>query len=387
VIAAVLAACSGGGSSSSLTTAEAKQYATKQFTPQDVAAADILTPAAGSFLAGKHTVTNVASTTPSNGDESPYGLVVAPVSAGTIHKGDMLVDNFDNSSSKQGTGTTIVDVNAAGAVSVFALLPRTVPGCPGGVGLDTAMVMLRNGWIIAGSLPTNDGTLATAGAGCLLVLSPAGKLIGPLGGAALDGPWDAAVDDEGNTAQLFVTTTLNGLTAATTGVVNRGTVVRLTLSSTPRTPPTVTASTVLANGLGERQDAAALVKGPTGLALGTDATLFVSDNLGNRILAIPDASSRTSLDPTPVVVSTGGQLAGPLGLVVAPDEDLLVANADNGKVVEITQAGRQVGSYYAVQDVGQDPPGNGDLFDLAISPDGTKLLFVKDDTNVLATVS
>ena len=51
---------------------------------------------------------------------------------------------------------------------------------------------------------------------------------------------------------------------------------------------------------------------------------------------------------------------------------------------KVTQTGRQVGEYYAIQDVGQDPPGNGDLFFLAINRARTGVLFVKDDTNNLA---
>ena len=38
--------------------------------------------------------------------------------------------------------------------------PATLPGaCPGGVGLTTALVALKTGWVIVGSLPTTDGTV------------------------------------------------------------------------------------------------------------------------------------------------------------------------------------------------------------------------------------
>jgi hypothetical protein len=50
---------------------------------------------------------------------------------------------------------------------VFAEIDASkLPGpCPGGVGLTTALVVLRAGWVIVGSLPTADGTSATAEAG------------------------------------------------------------------------------------------------------------------------------------------------------------------------------------------------------------------------------
>ena len=43
-----------------------------------------------------------------NGDLNPYAVIVAPVSAGKVMKDDVLVDNFNNISNLQGTGTTIV---------------------------------------------------------------------------------------------------------------------------------------------------------------------------------------------------------------------------------------------------------------------------------------
>ena len=91
----------------------------------------------------------------------------------------------------------------------------TVAGGPGGVGLTTAMVQLRTGWLLVGSLPATDGKIATAGSGCLLELSPTGRLSGTISGSYLDGPWDAAVADHGATATLYVTNTLaGGLTGA-----------------------------------------------------------------------------------------------------------------------------------------------------------------------------
>jgi sugar lactone lactonase YvrE len=120
-------------------------------------------------------------------------------------------------------------------------------------------------------------------------------------------------------------------------------------------------------------DAGAFVKGPTGLALAPSGTLYVADNLGNRIAAIPNALTRTDSANTGTTLTSGGQLSHPLGLALAPNGNLLEANATNGKAVEITQAGQQVGEYYAIQDVGQDPPGNGDLFDVAVKQAGTGL--------------
>jgi hypothetical protein len=363
---------------------QAGAYVNSQYSVEDREAAEVLTPEPGSFLAGKTTVTLLGSTTPANGDENPYAIWPVTQTVGSVTAGDVLVDNFNNQSNNQGTGTTIVDVHPNGQVSVFATLPQTLPGCPGGVGLTTAMAQLKTGWVIVGSLPSTDGKIDTVGAGCLLVLSPTGQLAGTIAAPYLDGPWDMAVQDDGTTATLFVTNTLVGVNGTTTGEVDRGNVVRLVVPESPKVPPTVAAETLVATGFPERPDAAAFIKGPTGLVIDPSGTLYVADNLGNRIAAIPDALTRTDPAGTGTTLSEGGQLANPLGMVLAPNGDLLVANATNGKIVEVTPTGRQVGEYYAIQDVGQDPPGNGDLFDLAINQAGTGVLFVKDDTNTLA---
>ena len=377
---------SGAGEPEGLSGNQAGAFVNSQYSVEDREASTLLKPEQGSFLAGKSTVSLLSSTTPSNGDVNPYAIWPVTETVGSVTAGDVLVDNFNNKSNNQGTGTTIVDVHPNGQLGVFASLPSTVPGCPGGVGLTTAMVQLKTGWVIVGSLPSTDGKIGTAGDGCLLVLSPTGKLSGAISGPYLNGPWDAAVQDGGSAATLFVSNTLVGLNRTGTAATNQGTVVRLSLSSSRTDPPKVTREQEVADGFPERADAAAFVKGPTGLVINPAGTLYVADNLGNRISAIPQALTRTDSAGTGTTLTSGGQLANPLGMTLAPNGDLLAANATNGKIVEVTPSGKQVGEYYAIQDVGQDPPGNGDLFDLAINQAGTGVLFVKDDTNTLALV-
>src|ERR1700677_790506 len=118
----------------------------------------------------RHHVTRT-STIADNGDTNPYAIVVAPVSAGRIRAGDILVDNFNNLSNLQGTGTTIVDYSpSAQTTTQFAKIPAHLPQCPGGVGLTAAMPRLKRGWIVVGSTPSTDGTMRTKGPGALLVL-------------------------------------------------------------------------------------------------------------------------------------------------------------------------------------------------------------------------
>jgi len=326
----------------------------------------------------------LASTTPANGDVNPYAVLTVTRAVGSLAAGDILVDNFNNKTNNQGTGTTIVDVHPDKSVTVFADIPPNLPGCPGGVGLTTAMVQLSTGWVLVGSLPTSDGKIATSGPGCLIELTPDGKVAGTLTGPYLNGPWDAALLDQGDTATLFVANTLNGVKDAGGATVNQGNVQRLSLTQTTTTPPRVTAVTEVAGGLPVREDASALVKGPTGLTLDPAGTLYIGDNLGNRIAKVTNAVTRTDSAGAGETLTQGGQLANPLAVRFAPNGNLLAANATNGKIVEITTAGEQVGEFYAIHDEAQHPAGNGDLFGIAIDPSGTGVLFVTDDTNTLA---
>jgi sugar lactone lactonase YvrE len=385
VAGAAVAACSSGGSSATPQGLSGSQTGgNSQSSVEDREAAAVLEPQAGSFLAGKTTVTLLGPTTPTNGDENPYAIWPVTETVGSVASGDVLVDNFNNKSNNQGTGTTIVDVHPNGKVSVFATIPNTVSGCPGGVGLTTAMVQLETGWVIVGSLPSTNGKTAS-GAGCLLVLSPTGQVASTITGSYLNGPWDETVQDNGSTATLFVTNTLNGITPTSSDStqVDLGDVVRLSLSESTTTPPSVTAETQVASGFPEKPDASAFIKGPTGVVLGSSGTLYVANNLANEIDAIPNALTATSSAGTGTVLSRGGQLANPLGLALAPNGNILAANAINGKIVEVTPTGSQVGEYYADHNVGQDPPGNGDLFDVAVNQAGTGILFVNDGTNTL----
>src|SRR5260370_1518581 len=61
-----------------------------------------------------------SSTVPSNGDVNPYGVAFVPddfATGGTIREGDVLAANFNNSNNIQGTGTTIVVLDPAGAIA------------------------------------------------------------------------------------------------------------------------------------------------------------------------------------------------------------------------------------------------------------------------------
>jgi NHL repeat len=333
----------------------------------------------------------IATTVPANGDVNPYGIVTVPESVGSLVRGDLLVSNFNNSANKQGTGTTIVQIPPGGstatAASVFATIDANkLPGaCTGGVGLTTALAVTRTGWVIVGSLPTSDGTAATAQAGCLLVLNSRGRVVETIAGGPINGPWDMTAVDHGFLTTLYVTNVLNGTVAATTNFgatgpeVDRGTVVRIELLTLPGVRPIVLNEDVIATGFAEETDPNALVIGPTGVALGRDGTLYVADTVHSRIQAIPDAPFRFfPAQHAGFTVSSGGDLNGPLGMTLAPNGDVLTANAGDGNIVETRPFG---GHQTAI--AADSASGAGALFGLTVPPGVDGIYFVDDGTNTL----
>jgi len=327
------------------------------------------------------TVTTVASTVPSNGDVNPYGVARVPATRGNLHAGNILVSNFNNSANLQGTGTTIVQVSPKGEVSLFAQISASsLPGpCPGGVGLTTALVALRSGWVIVGSLPTTNGVSATAQAGCLIVLDSMGTVVETISDPMVNGPWDMTAREAGKDAVLFVTNVLNGTVAASPNVVNEGTVLRIVLDVSRKDIPMVDSMTVIGSGFAARTDPAALVIGPTGVGLGDDGVLYVADTLNNRIAAIPNAVQRQTSAGTGTTVSQGGALNGPLGLATGREDVIATVNSNDGFLVLTRPNGTQV--FKKLLDDTGSPAGAGALFGLEFADDG--LYFVDDASNTL----
>jgi hypothetical protein len=175
-------------------------------------------------------------------------------------------------------------------------------------------------------------------------------------------------------------------------VVHGGTVVRIALIALPQREPQVLSEQVIANGFAERTDPAALVVGPTGDAVassneqgnqdeqggnGGSGTLYVADTVNSRIAAVPGALFRQRpLEGGGVTVSEGGDLNGPLGMTLAPNGNLLTANAGDGNIVETTPFGKQL----AADDTGA---GAGGLFGLTVTPNRSGVYFVNDTENTL----
>jgi sugar lactone lactonase YvrE len=139
--------------------------------------------------------------------------------------------------------------------------------------------------------------------------------------------------------------------------------------------------TKIGSGFGEQTSSSAFVVGPTGVGLGRGGRLFVADTVSNRITSIPGAATRVTTAGTGRVLTSGGALSGPLGMAIAPNGDVLTVNGGNGKIVETSPGGLQVGTRFL--DRSGSPPGSGALFGLAVAPGGTGIYFVDDAVNTL----
>ncbi len=257
------------------------------------------------------------------GDVNPYGVAFVPAGfpqGGLLRAGDVLVANFNDVTNAQGTGTTIVRVNANADPSLFFTSAL--------VGLSTALGVLERGYVLVGNLPsTGTGDLRGVctpgphgeeegvGQGALQIIDRTGMLVSTLTSKRLlDGPWDLTVKDEGSSALVFVSNALSG------------TVTRLDLriSGEGDDPVTVASETQIASGYAHRCDAAAFVVGPTGVALDEERDiLYVASAADNAIFAIPDASdAERDIGRGLLVVHDGKHLHGPLGLALAPNGNL-----------------------------------------------------------------
>jgi uncharacterized protein (TIGR03118 family) len=327
--------------------------------------------------------TQVLNTVPANGDLNPYGVAFVPKNfegKGVLHAGDLLVSNFNSSANVQGTGSTIVRIAPDGENSVFF---NGIPGQQ--LGLTTALGVLRSGFVIVGNVPTDANGVAQQGS--LLILDSTGKLVTQLTDSSLlDGPWDLTINQHGDEAQVFVSNVLSG------------TVTRIDLSIPHGGTPIVESEVQIASGYGHRTDPNALVVGPTGLAFDPSRDiLYVASTADNAIYAIRNASDTEHDHGTGrLVFNDPAHLHGPLGLVLAPNGDLIAANGDAvnqdpnnlNELVEFTRNGEFVAQFQL--DNTKDSNKNiipGAAFGLALSTDNgeVRLAAVDDNTNTVHT--
>jgi hypothetical protein len=311
------------------------------------------------------------STVPANGDVNPYGVAFVPrhfPEGGTANPGDILVSNFNAKSNLQGTGTTIVDISPTGTQSLFFQSPTPT-------GLSTALNILRRGFVLVGNFPSPDGTCGNATPGSILVINSSGKQVGTIADSSINGPWDSALFDEGDSAKFFVA---NGLT---------GTVVRLDLKVSS-SGVSVKNVTQIASGYLHQCDAVTFVDAPTGLVYDADRdVLYVASSVDNAVFAVSNAGYTEKDHGTGrIIYQDNVHLHGPLGMIMAPNGHLVVTNNDAinpdpnqpSEIVEFTVGGK------FVKEISVDPNIGGSFGLAVMSHDDTaRFAAVDDNTSTL----
>ena len=325
-----------------------------------------------------------ASTVPANGDQNPYSVAFVPRGAaggGVLRPGDLLVGNFNNAlvqpypestptGNLQGLGTTIVRVAPDNSQTLFYQGPP-------GVGFANGLAVLKNGLVIAGTVPSTDGTPATAGQGEILVLSSSGRLLTTFSNRALlNGPWGMTVVDHGDSAQVYVSNVLSG------------TVSRFDVSFKNTGAVPVASAVQIGSGFAHRGDPAAFEVGPGGLAYdAATGNLYVASEADDSIYAIPNAAhTRVDHGTGDLVVHDEVNLHGPIGLTLASNGHLITANSDGNNarttdpstLVEYGRGGRFFGKFSIDRN-------NGAAFAVSITPGPRPFLAATNDVTGTVT--
>lgn len=343
-----------------------------------VTAISVAVPAHGAVAAGGISTApdkTVASVIAPDGDRDPFGIAIVPHTIGKLTAGNLLVAEFGDEKGTAGAGTTILQVNpATGQTSVF-FRGGPVAG-PVGVAINPA-----NDGVWVGDY----GSAASGTAANDLLILPNGKVKAVYtdatthGAASFVGVWGQGVSASHGKISFYYGDAGN----ASTGT-GGGDVVRLTPH--PKGPvngqPINATYALIATGQGETPSGgnAATAAGPQGYAF-ADGTLYETNDASNTLYAIPDAAT-TGSPVAARIVYRGQALQSPENVVIDPrNGDLLVVNANDNSLVEITAGGKLV----ATRDLAAHQPA-GALFGLAIGTDAAGdlvLYYTNSDTNTL----
>jgi hypothetical protein len=269
------------------------------------------------------TITPIGSTLdPTEHGGNPYGLALAPVTAGVVTAGDLVACNFnDGATNTQGLGTTIVGLHpTSGATPYRIAQSSSLQGC-------NALSIFADGSIAAAAYSANQSPL----------VDPSGTVNTPFSTDTFAGPWgEAYVAANGqNPAVLYVSNA-------------NGTIDRITLNGDTQTA----FAEIVAGFCGSGQPGG--IFAPAGLTYDSSVdTLYVVDTSSYSVVALAKVSqiaasgvkvdgqcSSTATPPTPVptfsgssassasVIAHGTPLFAPLSAALLADGDLIVENSD-----------------------------------------------------------
>ncbi len=345
-------------------------------------------PAASSgVLSQLQTSTTIGSTVDTaNGDNNPYGLAIAPTTAGNVTAGDLLVCNFNSNSSTNavGQGTTIEDLSPMAGSK-----PKRIAQDPSLAGCDALAINPGKGYIWAAAYTANDNP----------IFSPTGTLVNTLASAyKWAGPWGqiyaaptTSMSSSGGTYSTGGSSSTASTSAFYISEAQNGWIVQANITSTGIQYNTI------ATGFPVNTSSQYGILAPAGLTYDPSSdTLYIISSDTNSVAAFTSASTipangimvtagmnnaLTFSGPAASqakLIYSGAPLNYPVSSALLYNGDLVVGNTGDNNMVEINPAtGKMVGEKLV------DTGNAGAIFGIATS--GTSLttqkLFFNDDNN------
>jgi len=359
-----------------------------------------LAPPAGTTIA---TVGLTGSTTDPTQGYNPYGLVVAPATAGLITKGDLVVCNFNaGGSTSQGSGMNIVGLHPPTGSTPST--PYAIASSPDLLACN-ALTMLPDDTISAAAWSVSMNPL----------VSPTGTVTMPFPGGPggeFNDPWGEAYAAATATqpAALYISNAPdnNGTVAGPGTSTSPGTIDRISLD----TNNAQTSFTEIVTGFCSGGVAGAIF-GPSGLTYDPASdTLYVIDTSSASVIALTGVSNIpkdgvvvngqcTATTPTPKptfsgpsmasarVIAQGSPLNTPLSAALLKNGDLVVGNADIGApgpskttnlLIEVSPV---LPGGFVGQPLQIDTTAPGAIFGIAATVDaaGNQIIYFNNDNN------
>ena len=368
------------------------------------------------ILGSLNTITTIGSTIdpnnnpaidPTGSSTNPYGLAIAPISAGLITVGDLVVCNFNNGPTMvqgspdpntQGQGTTVVGLHPAASANTG--------GNPYHIAQSASLLGCSSLSMFA-----DDSIAATAfSAGMVPLVAPSGSVSTPFAADNLAKPWGSAyvAATTGHSAALYVSTA--------TGSINR-----ITLDN-PNSSDAQTDFAQVITGFcvsGTVQGSTDSLHAPSGLTYDPKKdTLYVVDTSSYSVVAFAHVSSIptngitvnggdcTAGPPTatpsftgpsmssasviagPSSPNGGQQFNAPISAALLLNGNVVVGNADQDLMVN--DAGTNENLLFEISPTAGivglkqlDGGAPGALFGIAAGPDskGTQLIYFNDDND------
>ena len=299
---------------------------------------------------------------------NPYKVIVVPENVGELRKGTVLVSNIGNDGT---TGTTIVKFNPFPSTGVeFNTVAAALQG-PAELSFSYDRLLVAN----------------SKGGNSIQVLKPDGSLFTSLTNPLFNNPWGVTTGFPGSSWPISTFFVGNKSDAKVLRVDVR--------ESHSGGAPTLKVTQIAQLTQMDGGETKIEMKWTPLLKVGSQFlfdVLVIQDPVGNRIAAIPNASTMETSTGTGTTIFQGTPLNVPGGIAINPlNRDILVVNLNDNNLVEIDPANASVVGVKTVDPLVVDAAGdNAALFGVTATVDkkGNLLVYyIDDNTNTLNALS